>query len=178
MTRNIRKARRAKLTTLLIVGEGADDQAFIKHMNRQFRDDAMGMAADIKKESGGSAGNIITNATRKYRSKAYDRRIFVLDSDLPPDQGSRNKAQENGYEIILWSPLCLEGALLDVLGEQVKTHETSQDLKSRLHPRLASHHTEVTAYSVLFPKVVLEGAINDSVVEVRDKLTGKRSKSS
>lgn len=167
------KSRQASKTTLLVVGEGPDDQAFIKHMNRALRTENRNRTANIQKESGGSPGNIITNATRKYRNAHYDQRIFVLDSDIPIDNASYKLAKQFGFEICLWSPLCLEGALLDVLGEPVNAHESSQDLKKRLHPRLAANHTEPEAYAILFPKSRLEGATNQSVVEVRSALIGQ-----
>ncbi|WP_156510001.1 hypothetical protein [Marinobacter sp. LQ44] len=43
--------RQASRTTLLIVGEGPDDQAFIKHMNQQFRADNAGVKPMIEKQS-------------------------------------------------------------------------------------------------------------------------------
>jgi hypothetical protein len=60
--------------------------------------------------------------------------------------------------------------LLEVLGERVGEHETSQGLKARLHPRLAGAHTEAAAYAPLFPQRVLDDATNGSVVAVRDLL--------
>lgn len=156
-------------TTLLVVGEGPDDSAFITHVNRVFRD-AIHKKATIKPESGGSPGVIITNATRKYLHRDFDKRLFVLDADIPPDAASIKLASQHGFHIILWSPQCLEGALLDVLGEHINAHETSQDLKARLHPRLAGHHTDPSAYEVLFPKDVLEAAKNQSVVDIRTAL--------
>ncbi|WLD58623.1 hypothetical protein NFC81_02225 [Salinispirillum sp. LH 10-3-1] len=167
------KRRTVSKTTLLVVGEGPDDQAFIKHMNQQFRNENTQRSATIKKESGGSPGNIITNTTRKYQNSDYDQRIIVLDSDIPVGAASRALASKHGFAIVLWSPTCLEGALLDVLGEPVHAHESNQALKGRLHPRLAAHHTEPEAYAGLFPKPILKEAVNASVVQVRSALTGK-----
>lgn len=164
------RTRHIQKTTLLIVGEGPDDQAFIKHMNRQFRAEAAGIKPAIEKQSGGSPGNIITNATRKYEHQDYDRRFIVLDSDIPISQQDYDKARKHGCGIILWKPTCLEGALLDVLRESVDEFETGQQLKNRLHPRLAAHHTEPEAYAELFPKAVLQSSSNNSVNTVRDLL--------
>ncbi|MDQ7733892.1 hypothetical protein QT231_14360 [Halomonas sp. SpR1] len=168
-----RRHRQTSKTALLIVGEGPDDQAFVKHMHQQFRTDYADIKPTIEKQSGGSPGNIITNATRKYGHLAFDQRFLVLDADVPPTQQDRDKAIKHDYKIILWSPTCLEGALLDVLGEGVNDHETAQQLKSRLHPRLAGTHTQSAAYAVLFPRAVLQASENISVNTVRNALAGQ-----
>ncbi|WP_210433182.1 hypothetical protein [Vreelandella massiliensis] len=157
-------------TALLIVGEGPDDQAFIKHMHQQLRQRHSGIKAKIEKQSGGSPGNIIDNATRKYAHQDFDQRFIVLDADIPPSQQERDKARKNGYSLIFWAPTCLEGALLDSLGERVNAHETAQQLKDRLHPRLNGDHTRPDAYTALFPKAVLEKTTNKSVVAVKRAL--------
>lgn len=162
--------RQASRTTLLIVGEGPDDQAFIKHMNQQFRADNAGVKPMIEKQSGGSPGNIITNAARKYGHLPFDQRFFVLDSDIPISQQDHDKAKKYGYRIILWSPICLEGALLDVLGEKIGSDEAAASLKKRLHPLLDGHHTDSNAYQSRFPKAVLDKTTNESVVAVKKAL--------
>jgi len=165
-----RKPRHVVLTTLLVVGEGADDRAFITHMKQLFCPRGGGLKVQVEAGDGGSAGNIISNSIRSYRGAAYDRRILLLDADLPPSEAERKQAAAAGYEIILWRPQCLEGALLEALGEPVRAHETSQQLKQRLHPRLAGKHTEPTAYAVLFPSVVLEGTDNPALSQLRRAL--------
>ncbi|SER53261.1 hypothetical protein SAMN04487958_101470 [Vreelandella subterranea] len=169
------RPRQASQTTLLIVGEGADDQAFIKHMHQQLRSLQSRIKPRIEKQSGGSPGNIIDNAARKYAHQDFDRRFIVLDSDIALSQQQHDKARKQGFRLILWSPTCLEGALLEVLGERVNAHEAAQQLKDRLHPRLAGHHTEKAAYAGLFPRPVLEAATNTSVVDVRNALAGQLS---
>tara|TARA_Y100000780_G_scaffold161221_1_gene146109 strand:+ start:2199 stop:2735 length:537 start_codon:yes stop_codon:yes gene_type:complete len=170
-----RQRRLASKTTLLIVGEGPDDQAFIKHMHQQFRADNAGVKPIIEKQSGGSPGNIITNAVRKYGHLPFDQRFFVLDSDIPISQQDHDKARKHGYHIIVWSPVCLEGALLDVLGEKISNDEAAASLKKRLHPLLDGHHTDSKAYQNRFPRAVLEQATNDAVVAVKRALVQKPS---
>ncbi|MDR5874312.1 hypothetical protein [Vreelandella gomseomensis] len=170
-----KRPRQVSQTTLLIVGEGADDQAFIKHMHQQLRSPQSCIKPRIEKQSGGSPGNIIDNAARKYDSQDFDRRFIVLDADVPLTQQQRDKARKQGFRLILWSPTCLEGALLETLDERVNDHETAQQLKDRLHPRLAAHHTEPAAYAGLFPRPVLQAATNASVVDVRSALAEQRS---
>ena len=163
-------SRHVAKTTLLVVGEGPDDQAFIKHLNRLLREESAPIRAKIQKESGGSPSNIITNTTRKYKNDGYDKRYIVLDSDIEVPVTSRRLAEAHGYTLILWSPMCLEGALLDVLRETINSSESSTDLKHRLHPRLKAHHTKPEAYEDLFTKAVIEDTSNDSVLAVKNAL--------
>ncbi|MGP9676874.1 MULTISPECIES: hypothetical protein [unclassified Halomonas] len=159
--------RQSSKTTLLIVGEGADDQAFIKNMHQMCRTDHSDIRPKIEKQSGGSPGNIIDNVTRKYSHQAFDQRFIVLDADVPLSQQERDRARKHGYQIILWAPVCLEGALLEVLGERVDENEVATSLKRRLHPLLDGPHTDSKAYRCLFSRAVLEQATNESVVSVK-----------
>ncbi len=164
--------RKIVSTSLLVVGEGADDKAFIDHMKSIFCPRRCGRTAKIEAGDGGSAGNIIQNAIRSFKTEDFDKRYLVLDSDVPPTDAEIKKAYHNGYKIILWSPQCLEGALLDVLGERVNTHETSRGLKKRLHPRLDGKHTAASSYKTLFPQAIIESTHNASVTSVKDILLG------
>ncbi|MFD1216875.1 hypothetical protein [Microbulbifer celer] len=164
------KKHAAAQTALLVVGEGADDKAFFNHMKNLYCKRGAGYTVKVEAGDGGSPGNIITNAIRSFRHKGYDRRFMILDSDLPPSPAENKKAEREGYQIILWSPQCLEGALLDVMGEPVGDHETSQQLKKRLHPMLAGPHTSPAAYADLFTRQTLDKTTNGSVVSARNVL--------
>lgn len=157
-------------STLLVVGEGADDRAFITHMKQLYCPRDSGMSVKVEAGDGGSPGNVITHAIRKYQGKDYDRRLFLLDADLPPDEADYKRAVKEGYVIILWQPQCLEGALLDTLGEAVNQHESSQQLKARLHPRLDGRHTDASAYATLFTRQMLDADRNVAVTQVRQAL--------
>lgn len=168
--RNIRQV--VAQTTLLVVGEGPDDKAFISHMKQLYCPRHCGISVKVEAQDGGSPGNIISNAIRSYRNIDYNRRILLLDADVPVSAADYKRAQKGGYEIILWRPQCLEGALLETLDERVQAHETSQQLKARLHPRLDGSHTEPKAYALLFTRAVLDAERNAAVAELRRVLLG------
>ena len=174
MKRTVRKEPRHLIrSTLLVVGEGADDRAFINHLKQLYCPRESGMSVKIEAGDGGSPGNVIAHAIRKYQGKDYDRRLFLLDADLPPNEAESKRAAKAGYAIILWQPQCLEGALLDALGETVAPHESSQQLKNRLHPRLDGRHTDARAYASLFTRQELDKARNAAVTQVRDVLIAR-----
>lgn len=167
------QTHRAASATLLVVGEGADDKAFITHLKSLYCPRGSGHVVKVEAGDGGSAGVVINHAIRSFKGQAYDRRVLVLDEDLPPSAAESHKARQAGYEIILWSPQCLEGALLTVLGEQVNPHETSQHLKQRLHHRLNGPHTQAAAYAQLFPLALIDQTHNASLVAIRDRLANR-----
>ena len=70
------KRRVAQHTTLLVIGEGADDQAFINHMKGLYCPRGCGRSAKIEAGDGGSPGNIITTAIRAFKGVDYDRRFW------------------------------------------------------------------------------------------------------
>ena len=79
-----RKQRHVSLTTLLIVGEGSDDKAFIDYLKSVFLQRHGGRKVTVKAGDGGSPGNIITHASRAYQAEEYNQRYLVLDADIPP----------------------------------------------------------------------------------------------
>lgn len=168
--RNIRQV--VAQTTLLVVGEGPDDKAFVSHMKQLYCPRGCGVSVKVEAQDGGSPGNIISNAIRSYASPDYSRRILLLDADVPVSAADYKCAQKGGYEIILWRPQCLEGALLETLDERVQAHETSQQLKARLHPQLDGSHTEPRAYARKFTRAVLDAGRNAAVAELRRVLLG------
>ena len=72
------KRRVAQHTTLLVIGEGADDQAFINHMKGLYCLRGCGRSAKIEAGDGGSPGNIITTAIRAFKGVDYDRNASQL----------------------------------------------------------------------------------------------------
>ena len=163
----------AAKAALLVVGEGPDDKAFLNHIKSLYYVRGCGYTVKVEAGDGGSPGNIITNAIRSFKAFDYKCRFIVLDSDLPPTAAEIKKAERAGYTIIQWEPQCLEGSLLEVLGEKVNEHETSQNLKSRLHAKISGKHTDPNAYASLFTKSVLEAATNDSVKAVISALNNE-----
>jgi hypothetical protein len=144
---------RAKLTTLIVVGEGPHDKAFLKHMQKLYDGDT-GQKVTIDSADGGSPYNIINSTDRKYKHAAFNRRIILMDSDVTIRQQDRDLARKNKIEIITSEPLCLEGMLLEVLKRRVPA--TAQACKAALHPDLSGHPTQPESYSELFPKPVLD----------------------
>ena len=156
---------KAKLATLLIVGEGPEDEAFLKYMKRLYDRRDSGQRITINAATGGSPGDIIDEAIRRHRNTDFDRRYVLLDSDIPISKDDRDFADDNNIELIESAPHCLEGMLLEILGQPIP--RTNKRCKSILHPQLDREPTSHEAYSTLFPRKVLDKTTKEQIVTLR-----------
>ena len=129
-----KKSRSVKLASLIVVGEGAHDKAFISHMKSLY-DGETGQTVKVDSADGGSPKDIIKTTDRKYKHTAYDRRYTLMDSDVPITQQDRDSARKLKIQLILSEPVCLEGMLLEVLGQRAPN--TAASCKASLHPQLS-----------------------------------------
>lgn len=148
------KKYKVKLASLLVVGEGACDKAFVNHMKSLYHGTHTGQNIKVDSGDGGSPAYLIETTIRKNRHIAYDRRFILLDSDVPIRQQDFDKARKANIKLLVSSPICLEGMLLDVLGQQ--TPHSAKACKDCLHKQLSGEPVYSTSYSNLFPKPLLD----------------------
>jgi len=108
-----RKQRQAN-KTLLVFGEGMNEEIFLKHLRKLYCLD-MNVAVTVKKGKGGDSVNIVLDAYRV--PGGFDRRIVLLDNDKAKMEieRARKTAKDRGIELIENTP-CLEHLLLSILG--------------------------------------------------------------
>ena len=155
---------KVKLATLLIVGEGPEDEAFLKYMKRLYDRRDSGQRITINAATGGSPGDIIDEAIRRHRNTDFDRRYVLLDSDRLT-KNDRALARQKRIELIVSAPHCLEGMLLEILGQPIP--RTNKRCKSALHQQLDKKPTSHEAYSTLFPRKVLDKTTKEQIVTLR-----------
>jgi len=165
-------SRIVRRTTLLVVGEGPSDKAFLDHMKVCLNIRELGRSVTVEAGDGGSPGNVINNSIRKNSSKEFDKKVVILDSDVQITRRDRTLADQNDYDILQWSPVCLEWSLLEVLSERVG-NETCRALKNRLERLVAGKLTDKKSYEKRFTCKVLEETQQSSVRDVRDILLGR-----
>jgi len=145
--------RKVQLATLLIVGEGAHDKAFLNHLRDLFDDRETGQKVKVQASDGGSPRDIIKDAIKSSHA-AYDRRIVFMDADISLSEKDKRYAEKHKVELILSEPLCLEGMLLELLHQKVP-HDCSS-CKRILHPMLSGVPTRKESYGILFTRTLLE----------------------
>ena len=156
------KIRKVKLATLLIVGEGAHEKAFLQHM-KSIYDGENNQAVKVDAVSGGSPIEMIDDTLRKYNHAEYDRKVILLDADVTIRQQDRDKAKKYKIELIVSSPVCLEGMLLEVLGYRVPEFSSATECKRRLQPLLSGEPTKSMSYAKCFTKTLLDSTIKEQI---------------
>lgn len=156
-----KKQRRSLLSTLIIVGEGAHEKAFLSHLKSLYAANT-GQKVKIDSADGGSPQDIVRTAVKKSRHIDYDRKFILMDSDIAVDDATIRMAKDNNITIILSEPLCLEGMLLDFLGLSVPA--TSKKCKSLLHPKLDGNPAEKSSYTSLINKGLLENSDKKQII--------------
>lgn len=163
-----RSIKKVQLATLIVVGEGPCDKAFLVYMKSLYDVKETGQKVKLDAADGGSPEIMLKDMDRKYKHADYDKRVLFIDSDVEVTQEILARAKRLGIEIVQSKPLCLEGMLLDVLG--FKIPKTSQGCKELLHPKLKGRATMANSYQELFAKDVLDKTDKEAIVRIIELL--------
>lgn len=106
-----RKANR----TILIMGEGATEKAFLKHLKNLYGQRGSGLAITIRSATGGSPEAIVRYTENIIKNHAYDRVAILMDTDVEWSKEARERAKKWNITLIGATP-CIEGLLLRILG--------------------------------------------------------------
>ena len=156
-----RRTKRTLLSTLVILGEGACEKAFLSYLKDLYAKNT-GQKITLQSADGGSPEDIVKTAIKKSRDIAYDRKFILMDSDIAINDTTIALAKEASINIILSEPLCLEGMLLKLLGQ--KTPNSSQKCKSLLHPQLDGKATDKNSYKKLITVEILEQSSIEQII--------------
>lgn len=131
-------------STLLIVGEGATEEAFLKYLRSLYCADRQGPKVTIKNAYGKGPENILQVAIRELRRAAeYDRVAVLMDTDIPWTAQLRRQAKEHSIQLLGCSP-CIEGLLLRLLDKKVPDSSTA--CKKELARYLTTPLTDPAGY--------------------------------
>jgi hypothetical protein len=154
-TNPYKRKRRQANKTLLIFGEGMNEEVFLKHLRKLYCCDT-NVAITVKKGRGGNSANIVIDASKV--PGGFDRRVVVLDNDKPKGEieQARDIAINKGIELIKNTP-CLEHLLLSIL-DSSKTSNTSAECKKIFESNYINkrQRKETYEYDSIFTKELLE----------------------
>ncbi|OAT26191.1 RloB family protein [Buttiauxella ferragutiae ATCC 51602] len=166
------KVRQVRVTkeTLLFVGEGFCEKAFLAHINGLYSKGAI--KTKIITAKGKGPEHVINHAISCKKIDGYDHVAVLLDLDLICAPSVLKDAKAKGI-IIIGSEPCLEGFLLDIMG--VKKCTTNNGCKKICHPLLNGEPTDRDTYSALFKKSVLDKArkIHENLNSIINLFEGK-----
>jgi len=153
MAPKIKRPVRETKKTLLMVGEGCAEKAFLQHLRGLYSNGKI--KHSIHSANGKGPHNVIKSTIAKHTHDGYDYSVSLLDTDIVWPEKLVQEAKRKGIHLIGSIP-CLEGFLLDIINE--KKPETSPECKRVAHPKLAGRETERESYEPLFTKQCLDTA--------------------
>ncbi len=162
-----KKRSHYSLKSLIIVGEGPHDQAFLEHMKSIYDSRFTNQTVKIEAADGGSPRDIINYLIRK-RHISFDKKLILMDSDVLLTQQDRDLARRHDITILQSDPVCLEGMLLSIIGESPGVK--SEACKKKLHKRLSGLPTLKSSYSALFTKSLLDSTSKSQILQIRSYL--------
>ena len=138
--------------TLLIVGEGAVEGAFLSHAKSLYVSRACGLSVKIKTAGGKGASHVINWTIRQMDNADYDGVAVLLDTDVDWTSAVEKRARQKKIRVMQSTP-CVDAVLLRLIGES--TTGDSRALKKRLAPYLNHAPTDPAQFATHFGDAVL-----------------------
>lgn len=140
--------------TLLLVGEGLAEEAFLRHLKALYFERGSKVVT-IKNAKGKGGGHVLDYTLRQRKAAAFDDAVALLDTDHDWDDARRGQARKAGVAVFEATP-CLEAVLLDIAGYRPPgiTAFCKRDFAQRF-----GHQVHVASlYAAHFPLALLEAA--------------------
>lgn len=116
--------------TLLIVGEGATEEAFLQHLRSLYCANKNGPKVTIKNAHGKGPENVLNCALREMsRTADYSQVAVLMDTDIPWTAKLERQANIRNV-ILIGSKPCIEGLFLNLLEKSVP--QTSIECKDHI----------------------------------------------
>lgn len=161
----MKKRKRSIRKTLLAVGEGDTEVAFLKHIKGLYCSDGLGVSLSIRNAHGKGPENVINHTIQCQHLASYDKKLCLLDTDLPWSQEIIRSAEKYNINLVGSTP-CIEGLLLSILNQTISN--LSNACKKKLQQFTKQDMTEVGHYQNYFSKEILEA--NRMKVDALDQL--------
>ncbi len=146
--------RRQVACTVLVVGEGDSEVAWLQHLKSLYVARGSGVAVTIKNARGKGAAHVVDVAIRQSRNAAFDVRVVLLDTDTDWTDKTRATARKAKVQVVPADP-CLEAWLLAVHAYPVHG-KTSAQLKQDFAARFGAAATDPKVFARHFPHAFLE----------------------
>lgn len=146
---------RHAVRTLLLVGEGETEVAFLSHVKGVYAPRGCGLAVKVLSARGKGPENVVDTVVRQCAYRSFQLRAALLDTDIPWSVELRRKAAQKSIMLIGSTP-CLEGFLLDVLGQTAPRR--SVDCKRAFREVFLGNPLRADDFARQFARSVLEAA--------------------
>ncbi|MFA7607910.1 MAG: RloB domain-containing protein [Rhodocyclaceae bacterium] len=149
--RSLRKTNR----TVLVVVEGETEEAFLEHIKRLYYRRGTHLIVSIKNAHGHGPQGVIEKLKSVAKTADFDRRIAVLDADIPLKATEEKWLRKEKVETLISIP-AIEASLLTILGRHPPN--VTHACKSTLQKHAPGDPTDARYYARHFPLAVLEQA--------------------
>ena len=147
------KQRIVQKRTLLIVGEGADEKAFLSYLKQQLVPRGAGLMVTIKNAKGKGAKGVLDYTIKQIRIPEYNTVAALFDTDTDWTDALVKQAKKHKV-LLLKSEPCFEAMLLRLLG--ITTELDSKKLKAQFAPFVNNEATDSKQYAKHFNPEKLE----------------------
>lgn len=156
--------------TLLIVGEGYHEEAFLNHVKQLYAPRGCGLAVTIKNARGKGAMHVIDWTIRQMANADFDTVAAMLDTDKDWSPAVARQARQKKIRVLPSDP-CFDAVMLRLLG--LNAQGEAKALKRSLAPYLGNNPTERGSYEAHFGKERLEaGRQQEPTIDALLKLFG------
>lgn len=154
--------------TLLLVGEGRHEEAFLNHVKQLYVPRGSGLAVTIKNARGKGAKHVIEWTGRQSANVAYDKVAAMLDTDTDWTPAVAKLARAKRIQVLASEP-CFDAVMLRLLGQPA--NDDAKSLKRRLAAFLHDDPTDPANYLEHFNADCLEaGRADEATIDTLLKL--------
>lgn len=143
---------RAVRETVLIVGGGYAEEAFLKHLKSLYTSKAAGRSLTVGNARGGRAVDVVAEAGRIGRRLPHKILVALFDAALDSKGSATKVAQKNKIVAVSCDP-CLEAVLLRLHGDL--TERDTAGHKGAFAHRFGSPAHDPAVYALHFPQELL-----------------------
>ena len=159
--RRIKPTRNTK-TTILIVGEGPTEKAFLQYLKELYVARDFDFTVKVECGSGGAPCSVVQKAIRLRGSRAYDKCYVLFDADRPleTDYKLSDRINKRPRVEILKATPCIEGLFLAILEHPgfSQASAASDDCKRDFHAGYISEDKKMDkrSYEAKLSKAMLD----------------------
>ncbi len=156
--------------TVLIVGEGRHEEAFLNHLKRLYVSRECGLSVTIKNARGKGAWHVINWTARQMANAAYDEAAALLYTDADWNENTSTLARAKKIQVLKSEP-CFEAMMLRLLRQP--TVGDAHALKKQFAAFVKNDATQREHYATCFDKESLqEGKHREPTIAALLKLFG------
>lgn len=135
------------IETVLLVGEGADEEAFLHHVKTTFVPRGSGKTVKVKNAQGKGATHVVEWTIRQMATAEFDTVAIMLDTDKDWTLEAQKMAADKGI-ILLPSDPRFEAVMLRLLSQPHAGNAQTQ--KKQFAPFVRNKPTEPESYQDYF----------------------------